>query len=62
MLPNVITICFCILIILIAPLLIENLETLNEMELTEAEEALKNLIVTGVAFMGILYLMGRRRR
>ena len=59
-LPNMVTICFAILIILIAPLFVDSLEALNDMELTETEEALKNLIVSGVAFMGILYLMGRR--
>lgn len=59
-LPNMVTICFVILIILIGPLFVDSLEALNDMELTETEEALKNLIVSGVAFMGILYLMGRR--
>lgn len=54
-------ICILILIILIGPLFVDSLEALNDMELTEAEEALKNLVVSGVAFMGILYLMGRRR-
>ena len=53
-------ICFIILIIPIGLLFVESLETLNDMELTGAEEAMKNLIVSGVAFMGILYLMGRR--
>ena len=59
-LPNMVTICFVILIILIAPLFVDNWEALNDMELTETEEAMKNLIVSSVAFMGILYLMGRR--
>lgn len=59
-LPIVVIICFVILIILSGLLFTDSLEALNDMELTETEEALKNLIVSGVAFMGILYLMGRR--
>ena len=59
-LPNMVTICFVILIILTGPLFVNSLEALDDMELTETEEALKNLIVSGVAFMGILYLMRRR--
>lgn len=59
-LPSVIPICLTILIILIAPLFLDSLEALNDMELTEAEEALKNLIVSGVLFMFILYMIGRR--
>lgn len=59
-LPIVVIICFVILIILSGLLFTDSLEALNDMELTETEEALKNLIVSGVAFLGILYLMGRR--
>lgn len=59
-LPNMVTICFVILIILIGLFFVDSLEAFNDMELTETEEALKNLIVSGVAFMGILYQMGRR--
>lgn len=59
-LPCVIPICLTILVILTAPLFLDSLEALNNMELTEAEEALKNLIVSGVLFMFILYMFGRR--
>lgn len=59
-LPIMVTIGFVILLILICSLFVDSLEALNDMELTETEEALKNLIVSGVAFLGILYLMGRR--
>lgn len=59
-LPIVVIIFFVILIILSGLLFTDSLEALNDMELTETEEALKNLIVSDVAFMGILYLMGRR--
>lgn len=59
-LPNMVIICILILIMLIGLLFVDSLEALNDMELTEAEEALKNLVVSGVALMGILYLMGRR--
>lgn len=58
-LPNIVSICFAILIIMSAPLIADNLKTLNDMELTEAEEALKNLIVASVAFLGGLYFMRR---